>query len=262
MGGQGVTTNDHETQYGIDGGNPDLISQGVIDHCYFYEIFKPVALQQGRGYGYGVFVAVAMHYLWSYNIYLTPDEIWSSLFGKYNHNVYIEDCYFSGCRHAVVGNFAGAYVLRNSIIEDALYQEYATTGHPVRTNVFGMLACEIYNCTIRNTGKYGIPFYGPLVEGGSALIYNNTFQNLIEGVELGSCEVTDGTPYHPKGHTREVYIWNNTLINVTYPIGTHSNEPGGCPAPILGTEYFLADPSINNHWYTPYPYPHPLTLTY
>jgi hypothetical protein len=260
MGDCGIAVGDAEYQYGHYGGDLNLISQGVVDHCYFYDIYKPQCTDAGRGYGYGVSVMVAYHYLWSYNIYWNPDQIWSDLFGKYNRNVYIEDCYFSRCRHAAQANWAGAYVLRYSTIEDTRPYEVSTTGHPVRENVFGMLACEIYNVTIRKTAQAPNNFVGPLVEGGSALIYNNTFINLEVGIELGSCEDKNGTPYHPKGHTREVYIWNNRYINCWTQINTHSNEPEGCPAPILGTEYFLSDPTVNGHSYTPYPYPHPLTL--
>ncbi|MEM3765638.1 MAG: hypothetical protein QXU46_01270 [Candidatus Bathyarchaeia archaeon] len=261
MGAYGVSINDHNYQYGHYGGDPNLISCGVVDHCYFYDMYKPVAHSQGRGYGYGVGIAVAAHYLWEYNIYVEPSVIFASIFGKYNRNVYIEDCYFTGCRHAVACSNAGAYVLRYSIIEDSLISEYATTGHPVRTNVFGMLSCEIYNVTVRNTGKNGIPFSGPLIEGGSALIYNNTFQNLYVGIELGSCEDADGTPYHPKGHTREVYIWNNTFLNCLTNISTHSNEGmGGCPAPVLNQDYFLHAPDASMN-YVSYAYPHPLTLS-
>jgi hypothetical protein len=263
MGGSGIRIFDADIMYGHYGGDLNLISQGVIDHCSFYQIYKPVCTQQGRGFGYGVTVGVAYHYLWGYNIYWDPDQIWSNLFGKYNRNVYIEDCYFTHCRHAVVGNWVGAYVLRYSTIEDTEEHEASTTGHPVRTGVFGMLACEIYNVTVRRTSSSFPIFTGPMIEGGSGLIYNCTFENLEHGIELGSCEDADGTPYHPKGHTREVYIWGNTYINCWLDVGTHSNEgTGGCPAPTLGTEYFLADPSVNGHSYTPYPYPHPLTLTY
>jgi hypothetical protein len=260
MGGNGIRVYDAEYQYNHYGGDLNLISQGVIDHCNFYQIYKPVCTQQGRGYGYGVGIGVAYNYLWGYNIYWEPEQIWSNLFGKYNRNIYIEDCYFSGCRHAVTGNWVGAYVLRYSTIEDTALYEVATTGHPVREDVFGMLACEIYNCTIRRSPNLGWQFEGPLVEGGSALIFNNTLENLDVAFELGSCEDKNGTPYYPKGSTREVYIWDNTVVNCNKFLNSHSNEPEGDPAPVENVSYFLYAPSYNGHSYSPYTYPHPLTL--
>ncbi len=256
MGAHGVSVADGNNMYGVSGGDFDLVSQGVVDHCEFYQIYKPVCTAASRGWGYGVFVSKSTHYLWSYNIY--PDSPWNSTYGygKYCKNVYIEDCYFSKCRHAVTGNFAAAYVLRHSTIEDMGMYANASTGHPNRTDTFGQYYCEIYNVTVEKKGTQN--FVGPLVEGGSALIYNDTFINLVNYAELGSCEDTDGTPYHPKGHTKEVYIWSNTITDCG-GIYLHSNAPDGCPAPILNVEYFLHAPAAEKN-YVPYPYPHYLAV--
>jgi hypothetical protein len=262
LGAQAVNVYDCDQTYGHSGGDISLVSQGVVDHCDFIDVYKPGGYEapDWRCSGYGVFVARAYHYWWTVpNLY--PDDPWT-MFGKYYKNVFIEDCYFLGCRHAVVGNFAGAYVLRNSVIEDIWAPgESATTGHPVRYKVLGMLVQEIYNVTVKNRGTRA-HFIGFHVEGGSALIFNCTLDSLDYGFSIGSCEWadTDDNPFLPLGATKEVYIWNNNIINI--PPGAvvwiFSNEPNGYPAPGENVDYFLHGPPAEKD-YQPYPYPHPLT---
>lgn len=257
MGAHGVGVVDCAKTYGHEGGDISKVSQGVVDHCNFYQIYKPACTAAERGYGYGVFVARSSHYRWVYpNLY--PSTPWNATdgYGKYYKNTFIEDCYFTGCRHAVTANFAGAYVLRYSTIENMGVYANAITGHPVRTDVFGQYYYELYNVTIKKTDDQN--FIGPLVEGGSALIYNNTLENLVNYVDLGACEDTDGTPYHPRGHTNEVYIWDNTITDCG-GIHTATNEPEGCPAPTEDVEYFLHAPAAEKN-YIPYPYPHYLAV--
>jgi hypothetical protein len=258
MGAAGVAVYDVDQEYGHSGGDYALVSQGVVDHCNFYEIYKPACTSAGRGYGYGVSVMRTSNYLWCFNIY--PDSPWtgSDGFGKYYKNTYIEDCYFHGCRHAAQAVGGGAYVLRYSTIEDIGMHTTAITGHPVRTNNFGQLYCEIYDVTIKRVDG-PVSFLGPLVEGGYGLIYDNHFENLAQWMELGNCEDVDGTPYYPLGCTSETYVWNNEIVNCG-GLMTHSNIGlGGCPAPVENVDYFLYAPPPEKN-YVPYIYPHPLTL--
>jgi hypothetical protein len=256
MGSAGVNVGDQEMTYGHSGGDMEYVSQGVVDHCYFYDIYKPQTTALGRGYGYGVSVARAYHYLWTVpNLY--PDDPWT-MFGRYYKNTFIEDCYFVGSRHATQTTWGGAYVLRNSVIEDLRLHECITTGHPVRTNVLGMLTQEIYNVTVRNTGRYVSDFVGFHVEGGSALIYNNTIENLGNPFSLASCEDA-GNVFYPLGNTKEVYIWNNALIDCGNILVGDNTGFGGCPAPTENVDYFLNEPPVEKN-YEPYQYPHPLTL--
>lgn len=256
FGGCAVEVSDVEVEYGISGGNINLVSQGVVDHCDFHYIYKPACTNAGRGYGYGVSVKRGYHYLWTYNIY--PSDPWV-MFGKYYKNTYIEDCYFYSTRHATQAVWAGAYVLRYSVVQDIGLYEVSNTGHPVRENTFGMLTCEIYNVTIKRSLNLGHQFEGPLVEGGSALLFNNTLQNLDVAFELGSAETSNGTPYSPLGFTKEVYIWGNTVTNCNQFLNSHSNAPDGQPAPVENVQYFLRAPNASMN-YVPYSYPHPLTL--
>jgi len=266
MGSVGVAVYDAENTYGTEGGEIEKVSQGVVDHCSFYGIYKPATLAAGRGFGYGVVVNRAWHYLWTVpNLY--PEDPWT-MFGKYYKNTYIEDCYFTGCRHAVTGNWAGAYVLRYSVLEDDPIHAVITTGHPVRSLVLGMLTCEIYGNTIRNTGKYAAAFMGSLVESGSALIYNNRIENLGAQAPftIGTAEVVN-PEFYPLGNTKETYIWNNELIDTPSIVAINSNAGG---TPVEGTEFFTdltgayttsqIQSMVDAKGYEPYQYPHPLTL--
>jgi len=256
MGSVGIWVQDQDTQYSIVGGDPDRITQGVVDHSDFIDMHKPGALAAGRGYGYGIGIGRAMYWEWTY----WEDDPWE-LFGKYEGNIFVEDCYFTRCRHAVAASSGGTYVLRNSVIEDIAIFASATTGHPNRATYFGMLAQEIYNITIRRTpaGAEANPnnFFGILVEGGSALLYNNTFDSCYRAFDISACESTSGRgDTHPRGHTKEVYIWDNTYINLVTTFNIFAQD---CPAPVEGVEYFLHAPSAEKN-YQPYSYPHPLTL--
>jgi len=263
MGDSAVYIEDHYTQSGIyapnndyvhySGGDPARVSQGVIDHSDFIDLYKPLIGTNG----YGVAVGRAMHYLW------TPwdDDIWNVL-GVYDKNVFIEDCYFRGVRHAVAASNGGVYVLRNSIIEDLRVAEAATTGHPNRENYHGMRAHEIYSNIIRYTGSYGFRFYGVHMEGGGGVVFSNTIDNLIHAFRFGSCEVTD-PDYHPRGHLNDIYVWGNSVTRCDVKYFAFSNAPTGCPQPTEGVEYFVdadAQSRVETAGYQPYPYPHPLTL--
>jgi len=264
MGAHGVAVADGGVMYGISGGDINRVSQGVIDHCEFHRIYKPQCTAQSRGWGYGVFVSRASHYLTVPNLY--PSDPWT-MFGKYYKNTYIENCYFEGCRHAVTGNFAGAYVLRYSTIVDQGRYSALTTGHPVRELTLGMLTQEIYGVTVRNTGTYTSKHIGFNVEGGSSLIYNNTIENIGDSVfVLGSAEYVN-PEFYPLGNTKEVYIWNNQ-ISGSNPNPYLNNNAGGTPEE--GVDYFTditgayttaqIQSMVDAKGYQPYQYPHPLTL--
>jgi hypothetical protein len=267
MGSVGVVVTDTENTYGHEGGptDPLYISQGVVDHCDFIEIYKSQCTAQRRGWGYGVSVSRAYHYLWTVpNLY--PEDPWT-VFGKYDRNVYIEDCYFTGCRHATHGNWGGAYVLRYSVIEDQGMYAVATTGHPVRENVLGLLTCEIYGVTLRNNGKYVGHHPGFLVEGGSGLLYDNSIENIGDSAfVLGSAEYIN-PEFYPLGNTKETYIWNNQLSGASATPLINENVGG---TPVEGTDFFTdltgmytteqVQALVDAKNYSPYTYPHPLTL--
>lgn len=273
MGDAAISVYDATNMYGTSGGTYDLVSQGVVDHCEFYDIYKPLVTGAGNGYGYGVFVARASHYLWSAtNIY--PSSPWTTNdgFGNYYKCTYIEDCTFRGCRHAVTGNFAGAYCLRYSTISDNRASSTAsTTGHPVRSNVLGQHYCEIYSNTFQDTGYYdSTTMRGIHVEGGSALVYDNTITGLQYCYQIGDAE-TAGQTFSPKGETQETYIWDNTETSYSNMLLEIDNTgTGGEGAPVEGTQYWTdvtgtystaqVQALVDAENYLAYTYPHPLTV--
>ena len=265
MGAHGVAVVDSDVMYGHSGGDIDLVSQGLVDNCEFHIIYKPACTAASRGWGYGVFVARSSHYLWTVpNLY--PNDPWT-MFGQYYKNTYIEDCYFEGCRHAVTGNFAGAYVLRYSTIEDQGMYSAVTTGHPVRELTLGMLTQEIYSVTVRNTGTYTSKHIGFNIEGGSALIYNNNIENIVDSVLVVGTSEHINPEFYPLGDIHEVYFWNNNIIgsNTSPQI---NNNAGGIP--VEGTDYWTdltgsyttaqVQALVDARNYSPFQYPHPLTL--
>jgi hypothetical protein len=258
MGSNGVSVQDHSTQSGIVAGDPNRVSQGVVDHCYFYDLYKAAATKAGTGYGYGVGISRAMHYNWT--VVEDEDFMWNNIIGHYLRNVYVEDCYFRGCRHATTGNFGAIYVLRHCTIEDMLLAEATCTGHPVRTNTYGMQAWEVYGNVIRYTETYGTRFNGIHMEGGQGVVYNNTIQNLLDAFRFGNCEDRHNY-FHPQGNVKNMFVWNNTVSDCWQTItliDNYNNPPGGDHAPVQDVDFFLRAPLPSEANYTPYTYPHPL----
>lgn len=265
MGGIGVAVADSENTYSHTGSEVDqYVSQGLVDHCDFIDLFKPQATAQGRGYGYGVAVARAWHYLWT-NFEETP---WNT-FGNYNLNTYIEDCYFTGCRHAVQSGGGGAYVLRHSTIEDHGTYAVVSTGHPVRQLVYGMFACEIYEVDVINNGKNLPTHNGFLVEGGSALIFNNTLTNIGgDPLLIGTSEYLN-PEFYPSGDPHDIYVWNNQITGGSTTPTVYANVGS---TPEEGVEFWTdmtgkysttdVENLVTSEGYEPYVYPHPLVSAF
>lgn len=245
-------------------GDISKISQGVIDHCSFIDIYKAPAYSAGNGYGYGVSVSCKG----GYEDYPWDPDIWNIL-GKYNHNTFIEDCYFSGCRHnAQAGICGGVYVFRHNTVENVPYYRLGwMTGHPPRMYdipVYGMRCWEIYN-NIFDAKTESCNFL--LCEGGGGVIFNNTiiggYRDTDIFVDVASAETSDERVAQ-EGSPHDLWIWDNFLTGVETAISARSQA--GNPVPQewdgSGTEpwswYTTQEPWGGN--YTPYPYPHPLTV--
>ena len=224
---------------------------GVIDHCTFDMPYKAGANghtyeDSGLASGYGVNVQGRD---------TGSTDHWEDLedvLGKFdtvkNTVVYIEDCTFSRCRHAIASNQGAWYVAR-----------YNTATHPIPENYqlfdvhgqgygSGGRGAEIYG----NTGVGSLwtdpPTYastGMEIRGGSCFVYDNTWTDVGQGVKLYD---EYGTYEHRLIH--DTYIWNNDVDTVT--------NLGG---PVINVDYFLRAPTIADlgFAYTAYPYPHPLT---
>jgi len=217
---------------------------GVIDHCRLendYGIPDPYN-QRTTGYGIDVYR--------SENIYEWVNI--QDIAGQYtNYTVFIEDCYFTKWRHAVLGNHGGHYVLRHSVIEHGwAYGEVDL--HPIYTSPHvAMRLAEVYDNRFINLDDW-TPTANLLIaqNAGSVLVFNNYFNAAPWGNNIGYwslLQISNGVNYNSTFNPQDNYLWNNSY--------------NGTPAQLVigGVEnqtYFLYKPE----WYTPYPYPHPLTL--
>ena len=197
--------------------------RGVIDHNSFINNYGIPDPYGSRTVGYAIFPSRS-----------SPEYEWEpieNILGKYTaYTVFIEDNYFTKWRHVVAGNFGVHYVFRYNTIEHGFaYGEI--DAHPVYTGVPNR-AVESYENTIKDPDPYGVINWAHTIKGGSGVIFNNvvTGYNLL--AFLYDCE--------------DFYIWGNTNNNIDYS-----------PSAVTeGVDYFLYEPE----WYTPYQYPHPLTL--
>lgn len=273
MGSSGVYVYDGDNTYGTAGGDWTDVSYGVVDHCRFYNIYKPNCTLQGRGYGYGVSMSRAYHRLWNTNLFPAGNvskqndpfgirDDWDigrygwSTFGNYVYNVVVENCYFWNPRHAIQSVWGGAWVGRYNTILDVGVHDSISTGHPVRTDTLGSLACEFYNNFVNDTGYFdGVSFLGPHIEGGSGLIYNNWLENLSNWLSVGSCEDA-GNPEYPLGAMNNTYTWNNTIIDCGTVYVNDNSGLGGDGPPVNNTDYFINTEPPENLHYVALSYPH------
>jgi hypothetical protein len=169
--------------------------------------------------------------------------------------VYIESSYLYYCRHAVASARYGYYVCRYCIINmvpNNSYMDMHGAGYPSGR------AFEIYDDTF-------LPYYGAqgvAPRGGGGVIFNNTFNGTSNGVHLEQDSYNSSDPNNPQ-YINDMWIWNNTYINVGTNVEVDSNV-----GIVAGVNYFkdasdgtaATSPAPPRPNYTPYTYPHPLTL--
>jgi hypothetical protein len=224
---------------------------GVIDHCKLINDYGYVEWYYADcSVHYGIAIGATGTTRWE-------DDI-TKVVGQYtSYTVFIEDCYFSRWRHCVCAGEGAHYVFRNNIIEkDSVVG--SLDGHGTYNRV-GTRAMEIYdnqiidpvinkhpqnwNSTTPSNGEEG---YGINWRGGGGVFFNN----LVRGYEVGEYLLDEGEV--EKCWPNQIYLWNNSHVNCRYSLFKYSdyrNITGG-------VHYFLYKPE----WYTPYPYPHPLTI--
>lgn len=231
--------------------------RGVIDHNRIDAPYKDIfgtSGQPGSGgmFAYGIVVAGTYppNVPWDNNI--------THFLGKYetapsNYVVaYIEDNHFSRTRHAISSNQEAWYVARYNLIDNERPQNFGMldvhgtggSGHP------GGRGLEAYNNVFIGTAGYGYA-QGLWIRGGGGVIYDNTFSNVYTALTLYN-ESQYGSPSYAQVH--DLYFWGNTgtVTNWIDPDGQ-----GTGTGYLQNVNYFLyARPN-----YTPYPYPHPLTLS-
>ncbi|MEM2742030.1 MAG: hypothetical protein QXD95_07790, partial [Nitrososphaeria archaeon] len=170
--------------------------------------------------------------------------------GKYfRWLVYIENCTFKRCRHGIASNGGVFYVARYNYFEynyPVSWPNVDVHGAQGNQGFFGGRGAEVY-CNIINessvVGGWGIDF-----RGGGGVVFNNTFISCNYGVSMRY----EGANTNRVCWVRDLWIWNNAFINVAIeiydPYNLYDEE----------VHYFLRQRPN----YTPYSYPHPLTIQF
>ncbi len=185
------------------------------------------------------------------NAWVTGSMSWESdiskILGKnLDYTVFIEDCYFSKWRHCIAGNLGIHYVWRYNTIQYDFGQG-SIDAHGVSTGPIGTRAIEIYKNEIIDRDSNWVPIYGYSraiqFRGGGGVVWDNhedgTYDQFVYLTSEGS------PPYTPN----DIWIWGNEVgATLVATDGTVQ----------AGEEYHLNEPTTFT--YTPYTYPHPLTL--
>jgi hypothetical protein len=217
-------------------------SYGVIDHCYLFNSHGVPAPAEEQTCGYGVNVQRGGGDLWE-------DDV-TKVLGQYtNYTVFIEDCYFSKWRHCVASNLGAHYVFRHNTIEnDFGYGSIDAHGvcYVENDTILGVgtRAIEIYNSKIINATR---SYWVTMIRGGAGVCFNNiagggTYEYIMyfsDEATIEKCKINDW------------YFWDNDYGDLTEVIEYDPNNNIQ-----EGVNYFRYEPE----WYTPYPYPHPLTF--
>ena len=232
--------------------------RGVIDHNRLVNTvgnpgYGPTAYPSGtpeHSIDYGI-----MPYRTSKSTYWDPNIM--NVLGKYtDYSVYIEDNYFSRWRHCVASINGMHYVFRHNMVQDD-YGGGTLDGHGAYTYV-GTRAMEVYDNQFLDP-NYIYEVQPSIIQwrGGGGVFFNNTIRDYYFTIYLRLTEglVPNDTFVQPTQTIQNpIYFWSNNYLHG----GKHYDQPplflsGDTPGP-----YFYQNTAMPN--YTPYPYPHPLTL--
>jgi hypothetical protein len=239
------------------GGTYKLINRGLIDHCDFDNPYKDLWSPHNPSnpiwavWGYGIIVAGIGQYIpaaWDTNIghYLgqyEPTETYNGY--PIPQPVYIEDCKFSRCRHAIASNQGGHYVSRHNQFEKC---------SPYGQNDAHGGGAGIFDFTDESY-SHGQDAAIEVRGGGGVCLNNAVILSISATVQLSN----DGevAPYD----VEQLYIWNNTaqLADGT-PVDFNSRITKFAAGITQDINYFLRAPNQaqDGFTYTPYVYPHPL----
>lgn len=234
-----------------DAASSGALSKVLLDHDVVNLPYK----QSGSGW------------VWGYGFYAQGRNIWDAdatkFFGHWDDFptnfplMYVEDCHFSLSRHAVDAIQGGYFVIRYCRIDNPYPENYGEIDiHGSMTSgSYSGRGFEAYNNTINGDGNLGDSQAICIRQrGGASLIFNNTFTGGIQySVYLTNQDDTANN--HPDQHVKSTYIWGNTATSGTM-VGTDGSYA-------QNVDYFLRAPNQgqDSFIYTPYIYPHPLTLT-
>jgi len=253
-----------------------ILTRGVIDHCSFDNPYKDAwapknsSVTQWAVWGYGIIV-VGDYCTWDPNI--------ADYLGQYNPilnysytlsnggqlsvptpaPVYIENCDFTRCRHAIASNGNAYYISRYN--------------HFQKASPYGQ--CDVHGNAGNGIGGRGLESYSNIfdlsdesysfgqdaavdIRGGGGVCFNNT---VILNPSYGTPTVLLLTESIPPYDVEQFYIWDNTAkLTDGTPIDFNSRINNNQAGYVQGVNYFLRAPTQaqDGFSYTPFVYPHPL----
>ena len=231
-------------------------SCGVIDHCDFDNPYKDEWAPHNP--------SATTWAVWAYGIVIVSDySTWNPLtsyLGQYNRfTVYVEDCNFSRCRHAIASNGNAYYVSRHNHFEKA--SPYGQNDvHGNAGNGVGGRGLESYENTFDLSDEsYSLGQDAAVdIRGGGGVCFNNT---VILNPSTGTPTVLLLTESSPPYDVEQFYIWNNIAkFSTGAAVDFNSRINNTQPNYVLEKNYFLRAPNQaqDGFTYTPYTYPHPL----
>lgn len=213
-------------------------ARGVINNCNFIDCYTDRV-------GYGI--AVYGNRSW--------DDPKPPLGTK--EAVFVEDCYFDGCKHAIASLNNSHYVFRHNKVEGLKHNKQGVDAHGKQDeHPSGSNTWEIYSNLIIGTGSPLITDWGVVVRGGSGVIWGNTINGCDPGnpCKAVAISIDEFTAYPDPYQVRDAYIWQNTVDGEALDHVFVSSETSGYIQ--KNREYFL----YKKPEYIAYVYPHPLTL--
>ena len=223
--------------------------RGVIDHNRLVNtVGDPgYALYADRTLDYGVMPARTWDSdYWDSNI--------TNVVGHYtDYSIYIEDNYFSRWRHNFCSNNGMHTVFRHNIVVDD--NGICLDAHGTYTKV-GTRAMEIYdNQFLDPNYEYELQPNVVNWRGGGGVFFNNTMRDWYFTVYWRD-EGSQWPQGYPGSTDCPVCFWSNTYLTG----GTHYDQPVQFESGShVGSNVYIDQGAMPN--YTPYTYPHPLTLT-
>jgi len=236
---------------------------GLIDHC--------AVRVTGSFYG----IVISQGYKQYYPADWKPNA--NQLLGQ-STAIFIEDCDFYGCHHAIVGHGNAHYVARYNSFQNGNSHQIDAHG-PGYGPPCGTRLVEVYNNVFNYSPEYTWKAFA--IRGGDAVIFNNVIKDYDNGILL-CLETRSEGPYPVPMQVRNAWIWDNTFIN----LGKNNEKrcPGDweagsphCNEVLVwdiaddlkmesknyireNREYYLRKPTQEQDGFTykPYTYPHPL----
>jgi len=208
-------------------------TRGVIYNSRFIDCYMP-------GLGYGANVQGGRDKAWDEPLDLGSD--WAT---------FIEDNYFSGCRHAIASGDGARYVCRYNLIENNR-RSHAIYAHGPLLSSRGTRKYEIYENVVKESADYPD---GVCIRGGDGVIFNNTFDISAWPIILTHDNLSLCKGWPCQDQIRELYIWGNSCNSNPVTRNNILLEKKDIEVILRENRDFFM---YKKPGYTPYTYPHPL----